>query len=213
MSQVCRMAHLLTLVLGATLLVGWAWRPPAPARFLGATGQDVPRIVAGLHGSDYDIDSAARATIASASILCRTYGEGAGAVDFTLIGGKDRQALHDPRTCLIGGGWMLSNDHAEHLPGTDVDVQSCQATGRADAPGYDIVYLYLVNGKRISEINQIRAQMLWGALTGREEVPVYFLRFMQPLGSEPAANAAQHQRLLRFTAQMWHSLQPRLMER
>ena len=212
MSQVCRMAYLLTLLLAGTLLAGWAWKPPAVAQFVGLSGADVPRTVAGLSGRDYQLDPAARATVASGSVLCRTYGQGADSVDFTLIGGKDRQALHDPRTCLTGGGWMLTNDHAERLPGTDVRLQSCQAVGRADAPGYDIVYLYVVDGKRISQIDQIRAQMLWGALIGQEEVPVYFLRFMQPLDPDPAAGAARHQRLLQFAAQMWHSLQPRLMK-
>ena len=212
MSHVCRMAYLLTLLLGATLLAGGAWKPPAVARFTGLTGQDVPRVVGGLSGRDYQLDPAARATVASGSVLCRTYGEGREAVDFTLIGGKDRQALHDPRTCLTGGGWMLVNDHAEHLPGTDVNAQSCQAVGRADAPGYDILYLYVVDGKRISQIQQIRTQMLWGALIGREEVPVYFLRFMQPLDQDPAATAAHHQRLLQFAARMWQSVQPQIMK-
>ena len=212
MSQVCRMAYLLTLLLGATLLAGRVWKPPTAVRFVGLTGKDVPRVVTGLSGRDYQLDPAARATIASGSVLCRTYGDGRDAVDFTLIGGKDRQALHDPRTCLTGGGWTLTNNHAERLPGANVAVQSCQAVGRADAPGYDIVYLYVVDGKRINQIDQIRAQMLWGALIGREEVPVYFFRFMQPLDPDQAADAARHHRLLRFAAQMWQCVQPRLMK-
>lgn len=206
------MAYLLTVLLGATLLAGWVWKPPVAARFAGLAGQDVPRVVTGLSGRDYQLDPAARATIASGSVLCRTYGSGGAAVDFTLIGGKDRQALHDPRTCLTGGGWTLINDHAEQLPGANVDVQSCQAVGRADAPGYDIVYLYVVDGKRISRIDQIRAQMLWGALIGREEVPVYFFRFMQPLDPDQAVDAARHQHLLRFAAQMWRAVGPRLIK-
>ena len=212
MSQVCRMAYLLTLLLGATLVLGWAWKPAPFSRFVGMTDQDVPRVVAGLGSHDYDLDPASRATIASASVLCRTYGQGQNSLDFVLIGGKDRQALHDPRTCLTGGGWVLTNAHPERLPGTDVDVQSCQAVGRADSPGYDTLYLYVVGGKRISQIAQIRTEMLWGALIGREGVPVYFLRFAQPLDPNPATNAVRHQHLLRFAAQMWHSLQPRLMK-
>ena len=212
MSQIRRMGYLLVALVGAALTTAMVWHPAKPPKFAGLTGADVPRVVEGYAGQDYALTPDVKAALASADTVSRTYGGGDTAVDFVLIGGTDRTALHDPRSCLVGAGWKLEDDHTEALPGTPVAARVCHAVGLPGVPGYDIVYLYVVNGHVINQVSQIRAAMLWSALLGRKNTPVYFLRFMRPLDGDPAAAAADHTRLTAFAAQMWGALSPRLMK-
>jgi len=216
MPHIRRMGYLLVLILAAALTTAAVWKPAPPPRFLGVTGADVPRALDGYAAPTDDIVPAdTRAALASADLLSRSYQQrGAGgsseAVNFVLIGGTDRSALHDPRSCLIGSGMQLGADHAEALPGTDTQARSCRATGGGTA-GYDILYFYVVNGRVINQVTQIRSAMLWSALLGRRGTPVYFLRFTRPLASDPQADAAGHARLVGFATQMWTRLRPRLL--
>ena len=73
-----------------------------------------------------------------------------------------------------------------------------------------MLYLYVVNGKVINEVTQIRAAMLWSALLGRRGTPVYFLRFTRSLDADNGANARGHDRLGGFASEMWTTLQPKL---
>ncbi len=130
--------------------------------------------------------------------------------NFVLIGGTDRSALHDPRSCLIGAGMQLENDHLEALPGSSfhgqLQARACHAVGSARNDrrgGIDILYLYVVNGKVVNQVTQIRAAMLWSALLGRRGTPVYFLRFTRALNPDPQAEALGHARLQRFATEMW----------
>ncbi|MBV9850607.1 MAG: EpsI family protein [Armatimonadetes bacterium] len=204
------MGYLLMALVGAALATAMVWRPAPPPRFAGIGGGDVPRAVGGYVGQDYAMAPEVRAALSSADIVSRAYGRGGDAVDFVLIGGTDRTALHDPRSCLVGAGWKLEGDHTEALPGTGVAVRACHAVGLPGTTGYDIVYLYVVDGRVINQVTQIRAAMLWSALLGRKNTPVYFLRFMRPLGADAAAD---HARMQSFAAQMWAALAPRLMKR
>ena len=131
-------------------------------------------------------------------------------MNFVLIGGTDRSALHDPRSCLIGAGMQIADDHLERLPGTDVEARACHAVGAPGVPGADMLYLYVVDGKVVNEVTQIRAAMLWSALLGRRGTPVYFLRFTRSLEADAQTNARGHDRLGRFAAEMWTTLQPKL---
>ena len=81
----------------------------------------------------------------------------------------------------------------------------------ANRSGFDIVYLYLVNGRVVNEAPQIRAAMLWSALLGRRGTPVYFLRFTRPVSSDPRGDAQGHAALMQFASAMWNRLQPRLL--
>lgn len=203
------------LLIGAALATAMVWKPAPPPRFLGVMGRDVPRALNGYTcASDDVIPSDVRAALSSADLLSRTYMEKDGrrsdAVNFVLIGGTDRSALHDPRSCLIGSGMQIENDHVERLPGTGVDAHVCHAVEADKAGGFDILYLYVVNGKIVSQATQIRVAMLWSALLGRRGTPVYFLRFTRELVADPQANAQGHESLQRFAAQMWTTLQPKL---
>lgn len=215
MPHIRRMGYLLTLLIGTALATAMIWKPAPPPRFAGISGQDVPRALNGYQcASDDPIPADVKAALASADLLSRTYSQKGGlsgdAVNFVLIGGTDRSALHDPRSCLIGSGMQIEDDHLERLPGTDVNARVCHAVGADSVPGYDILYLYVVNGKIVNAVTQIRAAMLWSALLGRRGTPVYFLRFTRALASDPQTIAQGHDRLQKFAAQMWTTLQPKL---
>ncbi len=214
MPHVCRMGYFLALCIGAALLVSRLWNPVPPARFAGLGSGDIPRTVGGYAaGPDDAVPPDVQAALSSATMTSRTYrpaGNNA-AVNFVLIGGTDRSALHDPRSCLIGAGMSVQNDHAELLPGTGIDARSCRAMDANNRAGFDMIYLYLVDGRVVSEATQIRAAMLWSALLGRRGTPVYFLRFTRPIQSDPRGDAQGHAALLQFASVMWNTLQPRLL--
>ena len=210
MQNIRRVGYLLTLLVGAALLTAMVWRPAPPKAFVGLTTRQVPSDVGGYQATDYALTPEVKAALQSASIVSRTYQHGTDAIDFVLLGGTSREALHDPRACLTGAGWTLAGQHPETLPGTAVSVQACHAVGLPGVPGYDILYLYVVNGERISTVSQIRAQMLWSALVGRKNEPVYMLRFLMPLSEDPQEQARNHARLMTFASQMWTTLQPEL---
>ena len=211
MPYIRRVGYLLVLVVGAALLSAMVWRPAPPKPFVGLASSDVPREVGGyLAPRDYEMTADVKALLQGADTVSRTYTQGPDAIDFVLLGGNSRENLHDPRSCLAGAGWALANDHTERLPGTAVDVHACRAIGLPGTPGFDVLYLYVVDGKRISAVSQIRMQMLMSALIGKQNAPVYMLRFMEPLSDDPTTLAANHVRMMKFAAQMWAVMQPKL---
>ena len=110
---------------------------------------------------------------------------------------------------------QVTGDHLERLPGTDIFARACHAvpTGAdpTSAAGTDMLYLYVVNGRVVNQVTQIRAAMLWSALLGQSGTPVYFLRWTRGLHPDPRAEAEGHARLQRFATDMWTALQPRLI--
>ncbi len=225
MPHICRMGYFLALLIGAALFVSRVWHPAPPPRFAGLTGADIPSAVGGYAaGVDDAVPAEVQAALSSASMTSRTYAPAAGsasgdAFNFVLIGGTDRSALHDPRSCLIGAGMAVQDDHLELLPGTGIEARACRAvpsgaagsTDAQSADGFDIIYLYLVNGRVVNAATQIRSAMLWSALLGQRGTPVYFLRFTRPLHSDPREDARGHAALLHFATDMWTRLQPRLL--
>lgn len=224
MPHVCRMGYLLALIIGAALLVVQLWHPAPPARFVGLSSGDIPRSVGGYTaGPDDAVPSDVQAALASATLTSRTYqpsGNAGDAINFLLIGGTDRSALHDPRSCLIGSGMAVQADHLESLLATGIRARACRAVettpaevsaDRTSAGGFDIIYIYLVNGRVVNDATSIRVAMLWSALLGQRGTPVYFLRFTRPIHSDPRLDAAGHAALLQFATEMWTTLQPRLL--
>lgn len=209
----------LTGITAAALLFSWLWHPAPPPRYQGLTAvrKRVPDQLAGFTLVGENAMSAdVLQALASADLLSRTYrAEATGqTVDFTLIGGTNRNALHDPRSCLIGAGWRIENDHVETISGTTIPIRVCQIVSDTNAAGaaseggdgYEAMYLYVVNGKPIDQVTQIRSQMLVSALIGRKNTPVCFIRFMRPLLTDPQADAASHARLTAFVSEMWRTV-------
>ena len=208
-------AALLAAVSFSALLVLTFWKPDTRRVLLGPRSGDVPTALAGFESTgDYQMPASVQAALPGARILSRTYRDiahgDAGAVDFTLVSGSSRDSLHDPRYCLTGGGWRLSDFHAEALPGLGGRMAVCEAATTAAAPDQSVAYFYVVGGRVISDPTEIRAQLLWSALLGRQGTPAYFFRFVQPLAAGAGANAAQHARLVTFAAQMYRALKPRI---
>ena len=218
MPDICRMGYFLTLLLGAALLSALVWKPAALQPFAGLTSGDVPRTLSGyVSGPDEAVPADVQTALASAALISRTYSvEGKGdPFNFVLLGGTDRSALHDPRSCLIGSGMQVEDDHLERLPGTQIEARTCHAVGShavngTRSGGFDIIYFYLVNGRIVSQATQIRTAMLWSALLGRRSTPIYFLRFTRTFYSDPRRDAPGHAAMLHFATEMWTRLQPRL---
>ena len=133
MPPIRRSAYLLALCTFAVLLVSLVWRPAPPSAFVGVASADVPAAIGDwISQGDYEVTPEVRAALSSADIVSRTYARGEGStgdasIDFVLIGGTDRNALHDPRSCLVGGGWRLENDRVDTLPGAGVQARACSA--------------------------------------------------------------------------------------
>lgn len=208
MSNFRGVAAVLALTLGGGWLAYTFWRPAPtpPARLLA--GGDVPVLVDGYRSTgDRPPDAYTQMALPGASILARTYARPGDQIDFILISGTSREALHDPRLCLTGS-LRLSDSRTDHLPGTSVEMQTYQAADRPGPPDTEVAYFYVYNGRVVSNPTQIRTALLWSALLGRQSSPVYFFRFIHPLGA--GAVQGDHARLEAFATQMWQSVQGKL---
>ena len=219
MSQIRWSATVLIVLFATALTVTKVWHPVPPAVFHGITENQVPRTIGQYKTVDNapsPIDAPAREALSAATIVTRSYApvNGSGApIDFVLISGNDRSALHDPRSCLIGSGWTLENDHSETLPEAGgLPIHSCRVVNKKllESAEYDLLYLYVVDGKVIESVTNIRARMLISALLGKKNTPVYFLRFLSPADSSPSNTdttaLSQRNRIRTFAASMWQSL-------
>ena len=197
-------AALLLLALGAVLLFSLVWRPAPPPTAIGVASADVPLTLAGYTSAgDRPPDDAVRKALPGADILQRLYRQGDAPMNFLLISGTQGVALHDPRLCM--GSLLLSAPQTESLPGTPVTMQVYRASSQPGAlPDQLVAYFYVGNGKIISSPSEVRMSLFWGDLFGRTNAPVYFFRFIQPLGPESDA------RLQAFAAAAWRALRPRM---
>lgn len=212
MSQIRWVGYFLVLLVGSAAVTAWAWKPAPPTRFAGLSSDQVPRVVAGMTASaDLEQPQEVKEALASAALISRRYTAGLDEIDFSLIGGTDRNALHDPRNCLRGAGMQMENEHTEHLPGTEVDAYALHAVGQPGMSDWDTLMFYIVDGKIVSSVSSTRVAMLESMFLGQSK-PVYLLRFERPLDKDPKTAAAYHIRMQRFAAQMWIELRPKLMK-
>ncbi len=221
MPEIRRMGYILTAVLAVALLVAFAWKPERSAKFEGLTSSQIPTTIGDSAGVEVPVDSATRAALPSADIVGRRYTLADGStIDVTIIGGTGRNELHDPRSCLVGAGWVIQNDRVEKLPGTsNVAVRACEIaqTGSPDDPAIlhqnaeDMLYLYVIGNKTIASASDIRWSLLKSDLLEQNDVPVYFIRTISSLPSsnrQSEANRFEHQQLLTFTSALWHAVAP-----
>ena len=148
-------------------------------------------------------DDYVKKALPGANILQRLYVQGDARMNFLLISGTQGGALHDPRLCM--GSLLLSAPQTESLPGTPVTMQVYHASSQPGAlPDQLVAYFYVGNGKVISSPTEVRMALFWGDLFGRTNAPVYFFRFIQPLGPDSDA------RLQAFATQTWQALRPKM---
>ena len=219
MSYFRRVAAILVGVLGGAQVLLLCWNPAHARAQVGLATADVPAALAGYQSTgDYLQPAAVRDALPGATILSRSYqdtqgnasGNGTAPLDFVLVSGASRDSLHDPRYCLTGAGWRLSDVHEELLPGTSARMAVCEAATTSTSPDVTVAYFYFVNGHVISDPTQIRATLLWSALLGRQGAPAYFFRFLQPHAAGAEATAAQHARLVTFASRMYQAVRPHL---
>jgi EpsI family protein len=204
-------AAVLAGVLGCALLTLLFWKPVLALSRVSISAADLPQTVAGYSAAgDYKPEASVQAALPGATILSRDYKNGGDGIGFTLVSATSRNGIHDPRLCLTGAGWRISDEHPERIPGTHVTMQVCQAATQNGPPDTLVGYFYLANGRLISSPTEIRTALLWSALLGRQSTPTYFFRFVLPLGSDAAAAHYQDAQMQAFAAQMWHALRPKV---
>ncbi|MBC8140654.1 MAG: EpsI family protein [Armatimonadetes bacterium] len=125
--------------------------------------------------------SATRAMLAAQTqIATRTYRDAHGqTLQVIRIIGSDRNALHDPRSCLAGVGWRIEDDRTETANG--VSVRVCRLVGEGNRVPLLVAYGYVgENGAVIADPSAIRAKLLYQALVGGAAKSLIFLRLITP---------------------------------
>jgi hypothetical protein len=189
-------------LLGLTALgISWFWRPETGKVSRSLIGLTLPMQSGALVRTEsLTVDPLVRGALPTADISRTLYtlpssGEG---VELTLIAGSDRDALHDPRSCMVGAGWRIENDRVEPLAGTGTRLRRC--TLAQGAQRFDVVYGYVCEGNVLAEPTQIRGRMLTAAVLGRKDAPVCFFRLLRPAGRIPDTTFEP------FAAALWNAL-------
>lgn len=210
MSNLRRPAYLLVVLSALACAVTLVWHPARASRFTGLASvrARIPAQVAGYESpGEEQMDSVVRGALGTADLYQRTYTDQSGhTAQLVLIGGTDRNALHDPRSCMVGAGWRIEDDHTEAVPGTSVTARSCRLVGGAGGAAYEVLYLYVVDGQIVNQATQIRSQMMLSALVGKKNRPVCFVRFLRPLSPGALSDEVEHARFLRFAGETWNQM-------
>jgi len=217
MSEVRRTGYLLVLIIFSALVISYLWKAPAGAKIRALPPSVAPLCVSGFLAHPGFVSSAALQALGTAQVIDREYKAADGfTINFALIRGTDRDALHDPRSCLVGAGGRIDNDHLERLPGTTLQVRSCDVNfGGENGSKADIVYYYFTQQGSISSVTAIRMRLLSYAFLFRREEPIYFIRFVTPVpvDADVVQRRAIHNRLTEFASDMWRIIGPTLMTR
>lgn len=190
----------LAILCVVALGISWGWKAESAPAFAGLTRMALPTQVGKLKAKGpLPVDSLVRNAIPTADIRRHLYSLPSGeSVELTLIAGRDRDSLHDPRSCMVGAGWQIENDRVEPLKGTAVSLRRC--TLAQGNQRFEVLYGYVAEGKVLAEPTQIRGRMLAAALLGRRGSPVCFFRLLAPAGRIPPEDFE------RFAAELWKAL-------
>ena len=216
MPHVRWMAFILVLTLTGALGFKMQFKP-APNALVVVPSSQVPLSVAGYvstpdNAETFKREAEAEVYIPRSQVISRTYTSGTDTIQFLLVSGAGRTALHDPRLCLTGSGWRLSNARTEPVPGTPLQMERNEAATVSPTPDTSLDYFYIIKGKPVSSPTEIRFALMESALLGRDNAPVYFFRFIQPLNPDPARAASDHAHLQAFAAEIWRTLRPHLRD-
>ncbi len=213
MSNVCRSAYLLAVFAAIAFGISLVWQPTPPPKYTGLANLRIPDTVAGFQSQgDDEIDSGTRDALSSADLISRTYAKDGQGLQFLMIGGTDRNALHDPRSCLVGAGWTIEDDHTESIPTMGVKARVCRIVQSENKQAYEVVYLYVVDKQIVTEVTQIRFRMLLSALIGQKGTPTVFIRFMRPLQIDADADATSRTNFLDFAGQIWNTVRTDIVQ-
>lgn len=196
MSPSRRTAVVLAAAFALTLLAARLMPAPRPAAPVSA-GKPLPQTLgAGFVGGSVadETKPAVRARLAAhTQIATRTYTNAAKqTVQVIRLVGSDRNALHDPRSCLAGVGWRIEDDRTETIGETPVRV--CRLLGDDGRPPLLVAYGYVgENGTLIADPSAIRAKLLYQAVVGGAAKPLVFLRLITP--DVPGQTQATRERL------------------
>lgn len=190
---------LAVLCVGA-LGISWCWKAQSAPPFVGLTEMALPARVGKLKAKGpLPVDTLVSKAIPTADIRRHLYALPSGeSIELTLIAGRDRDSLHDPRSCMVGAGWQIENDRVEPLKGTQISLRRCTLTQGTQR--FEVLYGYVAEGKVLAEPTQIRGRMLAAALLGRRGSPVCFFRLLYPAGHIPASEVDS------FAAELWQVL-------
>ena len=217
MSEIRRSGFILAAFFAASMVLSFTWKSPVAAKFDAISENMVPISVDGFSGKRASVPITTLQALESAQLVNREYTSPDGFdVGFALVGGTDRDALHDPRSCLTGAGGRIDNDRVETLRPAGLSVRSCDVLyGNADSLIEDIVYFYFTRQGSIASATDIRLRLLSSALLLQRPEPIYFLRFVTPVptGATFEERRQVHARLLAFASRMWGVLGPKLAGR
>ena len=210
MSQFRGSAYILAAFVAVAFAISLMWNPPPSPKFVGIAAREVPDQMGTFAKlEDRELDEQTRDTLKSASLFSRLYGDANAShppIDLTIIGGTDRDALHDPRSCLVGSGWELANDRLVPLPGTNVIAHMCVAESKAENQKNAMMYLYVVDGHIVNQVRDIRFEMGISALLGKKNRPVFFVRCMQQIPMDAKDDKEAEAQLAAFSAEVWKSM-------
>ena len=213
MQKIRRAGYLLVFLMLAAITAAWAWRPAPPAHYGGLSSVAVPGRIGSYIGYAKPVDAQTRSQLSSADIISEQFRSGAGGIiDVDMIGGTDRSALHDPRSCLVGAGWSIGSDRVEQLgsnghPAVRCCIARLEGTAAHPGYGYDIVYYYVSHRRVIASATSIRLALLESSLLEQNDAPIYFIRLMTPL-IEGQGHAAEHSSLMQFASSLWTQVSP-----
>jgi len=155
--------------------------PPPPASV--SAGASLPQalgdgFVGGVSSDETTPTTRARLA-AGTQIATRTYTNARKqTLQVIRITGSDRNALHDPRSCLAGVGWRIEDDRTETVSGTPVRI--CRLLGDDGRAPLLVAYGYVSDNGVIADPSAIRAKLLYQALVGGTAKPIVFLRLIMP---------------------------------
>lgn len=210
MSKICRAGYLLTSILIVAALLSFLPQRSRGSDYEAIPENTIPMKIGNYTGISLVVPEETKRTLKPAQVIDRQYNSiNDGSVDFALVFGENRDALHDPRACLLGAGGTIADDREEILT-EGIKVRSCRVTFSGERKSsLQIIYFYLTREGIVSSPTKIRSKLLWDSLAlGRKE-PVYFLRFV----IQDDGSAETHQKLRDFVCEAWSATHKKLMKR